>query len=445
MESQAEITIQCNGTSPRLAYIATYLESALGVSVRLSDKPVPAPEKTNESDRACKCLINHSSTPINGAFNIYATGLLHETTIRPINPGVVKQQGQTLLFPAPPGFSLPFDVFSAAFYLLSRYEEYLPYKPDRHGRFEANQSLAYRHNFLDDPVVDQWLEMLKNALIISYPELHFPRRSFRYVSTIDTDSAWAYLHKGPVRTAGGLFKNIIRLNAPALRMQLDVLRGKRPDPYDTYAYIRKMENRYGFRSLFFFLFGNYGRYDTNYSLYNVHFRSLLDNLKTERVIGIHPSYKSNRHEHLLKAEVDCFTRLLGKKPEMSRQHFLILKLPYTYRQLIKLGIQEDYSMGYASDCGFRAGTSMPFRFYDLPEEHETPLLIHPFVVMDVTLIQYLGLNAAAAADRINLLIEKVKTVNGTFTSLWHNESLSEQGVWRGWRSVFEGMAVKVGG
>ena len=228
-------------------------------------------------------------------------------------------------------------------------------------------------------------------------------------------------------------------------MKLDVLRGKRPDPFDTYAYIREMENRYGFRSLFFFLYGNYGRYDNNYSLHNVHFRNLLEHLKQERVIGIHPSYKSNSHEHLLKAEADSFTRLLGKKPEISRQHFLILKLPYTYRQLIKLGIQEDYSMGYASDCGFRAGTSMPFRFYDLADECETPLLIHPFAIMDVTLRQYLGLDTAAASHRINQLIEKTRAVHGTFTSLWHNESLSEEGIWRGWRRVFEGMAGEVGG
>jgi hypothetical protein len=108
-----------------------------------------------------------------------------------------------------------------------------------------------------------------------------------------------------------------------------------------------------------------------------------------------------------------------------------------------MGIKEDYSMGYASCSGFRAGTCTSFLFYDLVSDCETNLVIHPFLVMDVTLKQYLGLNPGEALDRIYRLVEIVKAVNGTFTSLWHNESLSEHGVWKGWRSVFEGMVKKV--
>jgi hypothetical protein len=439
MKSQTEIIIQCIKTSPRLAYIAKYLSSALQITILVGEKPVPAKESKNSYVDKRKLLINYSENPIDGAFNVFANGLLHETEIGQPNPGVFKRQEQTMLFPAPPGFDLPFDLFSAAFYLLSRYEEYLPFKPDRYGRFEADQSLAFRNNFLEEPVIDQWLEMLKTALQIKYPELNFPRQQFRYVSTIDVDNPWAFLHKGPWRTAGGLFKNIITLNAPELSLRINVLRGKSPDPFDTFAYIGQTENNYGFRSLFFFLSGNQGHNDTNFALNTNHFQLLLDRLKTDRTIGIHPSCKSNRSDNLLRFEFERFTRLLGNKPEISRQHFLMLKLPYTYRRIIKFGIKEDYSMGYASCTGFRAGTSMPFGFYDLLNEHETSLLIHPFVVMDVTLRHYLCLDTAEAINRINRLIKKVKAVNGIFTSLWHNESLSEQGVWQGWRQVFEGM------
>jgi hypothetical protein len=105
-----------------------------------------------------------------------------------------------------------------------------------------------------------------------------------------------------------------------------------------------------------------------------------------------------------------------------------------------MGIRNDYSMGYASTAGFRAGTTLPFKFYDLSLEKETDLMIHPFTVMDVTLNQYMGLGEKDALLRIVKLIHKIKDVNGIFTSLWHNESLCEQGNWKGWRSVFEGMA-----
>jgi hypothetical protein len=43
---------------------------------------------------------------------------------------------------------------------------------------------------------------------------------------------------------------------------------------------------------------------------------------------------------------------------------------------------------------------------------------------------------------ITELIEKVRSVNGTFISLWHNETLSDKGIWEGWRDVFTHM-VKV--
>ena len=144
--------------------------------------------------------------------------------------------------------------------------------------------------------------------------------------------------------------------------------------------------------LFFFLSGNYGRYDTNYALRSGSFKELIENLRPDCILGIHPSYRSNRDENLLHSEFAFYSGLLGKRPELSRQHFLLLSFPETYRRLIKQGITCDYSMGYAGHTGFRAGTCRPFRFYDLKEELETGLMLHPFQVMDVTLQQYLRLN-----------------------------------------------------
>jgi hypothetical protein len=97
-------------------------------------------------------------------------------------------------------------MFSAVFYLISRYEEYLPFEPDQYGRFEAGQSLAFRHHFLEEPIVDQWIEMFKSVLTGKYPELHFPAREFRFISTFDVDRPWAYLHKGIWRTLRGLVR-----------------------------------------------------------------------------------------------------------------------------------------------------------------------------------------------------------------------------------------------
>jgi hypothetical protein len=434
MPTSAEIVLICPVVSSRLEYVLRFASAQLGISI-LAIQTDNRVKKGNSPGM----IINYNKVSIDGAFNIYATGFLEITEICAQETGIAKLQGKTYLFPAPMGFDLIFDIFSAIFYILSRYEEYLPYKPDSYGRFEADQSLAFKQGFLEEPVIDQWLEILKSALHNKFPDLKFPERKFEFISTIDVDSPWAYLHKGFLHTSGGLLKTLIKDGTHELLLKWDVLRGKTPDPFDTYDYILEIEKQFGFRSRFFFLSGHSCRHDVNYALETQHFKWLIKNLKPGRTVGIHPSVKSNRSSAVLKSEFNKFSGIMGENPISSRQHFLMLDFPNTYRRLIALGIQEDYSMGYASCVGFRAGTCLPFRFYDLASEAETNLVIYPFVVMDVTLQQYLKLTPEQAIEEIISLINKVKAVKGTFISLWHNESLSEKGVWKGWKRVFESM------
>ncbi|MBN1791202.1 MAG: polysaccharide deacetylase family protein [Bacteroidales bacterium] len=435
MEPGDEIYILCSPVTARIQYTARFLSDSLGTDFTVAQSP----DRLNPNGVNRPNVIHYGDVPVLGEFNIFASGLCSETAIREFEPAILRTDRQTMLFPAPEGFDLPFDLFSAVFYLIARYEEYLPFKADEHGRFEADQSLAFREGFLEEPVVDQWIEMLKTALVKKYPGLKPINRNFRYESTFDVDNPWAYRHKGFFRTAGGFIKNMLQLNYTEFRLRLDVLRGKSQDPYDAYDYILEKERQYGFLSCFFFLSGGYDRYDSNYALGTPAFKNLLKRLKPGRTIGIHPSYRSNRSMELLQFEVERFSRFLGSRAEASRQHYLILRFPETYRRLMKMGLKEDHSMGYASGIGFRAGTSRPFRFYDLKFERETNLIVHPFIVMDVTLQQYLGLKPDEALNRISAIVKKIKAVNGIFTSLWHNESLSEAGIWLGWRRVYEEM------
>lgn len=94
-------------------------------------------------------------------------------------------------------------------------------------------------------------------------------------------------------------------------------------------------------------------------------------------------------------------------------------------------------MGFASQTGFRAGTCTPFKFFDLNNNRQTKLVIHPFQVMDVTLKNYMQLQPEEAWQLTEKLMLEIKNVNGTFISLWHNESLSDSGQWQGWTKVFQ--------
>ncbi|MCC6683775.1 MAG: hypothetical protein IT247_01765, partial [Bacteroidia bacterium] len=109
----------------------------------------------------------------------------------------------------------------------------------------------------------------------------------------------------------------------------------------------------------------------------------------------------------------------------------------TCLQLIENGIEHEYSMGYAEQAGFKASTARSFKFFDLVHNKQTQLTVHPFMLMDVTLKNYMGLSIEEAMEVTSKIIQQVKQVNGELISLWHNESLSDYGEWKGWRTVYE--------
>ena len=108
--------------------------------------------------------------------------LLFETTIEEQVCRCFEYEGLPVLFPVfGRDQALPFDPLAAIFYMLSRYEEYLPHRRDEHGRFLAKESLAYRHGFLNKAVVDRWAMMVRDVLLRYYPDMHFGQRQSRFV------------------------------------------------------------------------------------------------------------------------------------------------------------------------------------------------------------------------------------------------------------------------
>ena len=426
------LLIYTHKTTPRLTYTLDFLlNQILGLEYATTQDG----EQFNNFHGP---KLNYSDDPLHAGIYIKPVNLLFENHIEKQSIFVTQRDNVKIFFQTNDSSDLPFDLFAATFFLVSRYEEYLPFQADHHGRFEAKESLAYKNNFLQDPIIDQWAYMFADLLREHFPDLQIPGRSFQYISTIDIDNAYAFLFKGISRTFGATLRSLINLDLEDNLRRYRALANKR-DPYDTYDIFFDTHQKYGLKPVWFFLIGDSGKFDNNVSIDKQGYQDLIRNIAEKFDVGLHPSYRTGKNQELLQKEKDNLERIIEKPISRSRQHYLKLHFNETYQNLINTGIREDYTMGYATDIGFRAGTCTPFRFYDLNREEETPLMIYPFEIMDITLNKHKGYNVTEAMSSIENLIEKIKRVDGTFISIWHNEALSDHGHWKGWETVYREM------
>ena len=373
---------------------------------------------------------------------VKSADLLFETSITDQEPRPWCDGGQWKMFPVyGRDLDFNFDLLAATFYLVSRYEEYLPHREDVHGRFMPQDSLAFEYGFLDQPVVDQWALMLRNAIAARYTDVELPSRGYRFVQTVDIDAAWCYLHKGFFRTYTGVLRDAFwRRNWEEVRLRFRVLTGREPDPFDTFDYIIGHSARSRDSYLIFFsLLADYDQYDKPASCHNNRHRELLQHLCDHAKVGIHPGYASLEHPENVEVETQRLEGILHRTIVRARYHFLRLRLPDSYRILAHAGIRHDYTMGYADEIGFRAGISSTYPFYDLERDMESQLTVHPFCVMDTTMQKYLKLTPDEAFDAYRRLIDSVRAVDGTFCCIIHNQNLSDYFGWEGWRQVYENM------
>lgn len=382
--------------------------------------------------------INYSDKDIPGDYiRICPSGFLTEKGVRDFTPPMKKNEPWPVLFPDKrKKCDLGYDLFSSAFYLVSRYEEYLPYLEDRYGRFEADQSFAYQNGFLEIPLIDLQTLDLKEKLIEQFNVAENIQQSFTFIPTYDIDIAYAFKGREVTRNSLAIAKDLLTFNFNNLRDRIKVLTGNLPDPYDTYEFQLELQKKYKLKPVYFFLAARFGYRDKNISVYSKHFFHLVKKMGDYAETGIHPSFASNFKRDRLLEEIKTLANILHSNIEKSRQHYLKIEFPITYTNLIKYNILKDYSMGFASHTGFRAGTSHPFHFYNLNEEKETRLKIYPITLMDSTLKDYMQLDTSQALVNIKKLIDTVKEVNGTFISLFHNDALSNKGQWEGWKDVY---------
>jgi hypothetical protein len=427
------LLIYTHQVTPRLRYIfKQLLKGYLGVDFNFTNS-IPDFVAHNGPK------LSYTKKPLGNELYFRSSDILFESGIVDYDINVSQWDGVKIFFQVGENSALPFDIFGASFYLLSRYEEYLPHMRDEHNRFISIEGVAYKNDFHNEPVVDIWLNRLRDLLSEKFDLEIKDKRKFEFESTINVSRLYNFRLKGFVRTVGGIMSDLVFFRLRNIYDRMITMFGLRKDPFDGFSFLLWLQQKYSISMKVFFLVGNYSKFDRNISYHRMSFRSLIKSVGDRSGIGLLPSYYSNYSPANIKLEKERLEEITNFRIYSSRQHYVKLQLPETYRFLLDNEITHDYSMGFADMCGYRAGTAEVFYFYDLDSEIQTPLHVHPFVVNDYAMKNFMGLQAKDALKLIKSYIDNSRKNNTKFSSLFHSDSLGRDEEWEGWRSVYSEM------
>lgn len=412
------LNISCDHKSERLDYVLDFVfKEVLNINYSL----------IHEEDSDALRHICYSEKKSEG-IHVVPHPLLLEKDIREQRIEWMEYKNLPALF-ATHG-EIPFDLFSGIFYLISRYEEYLPHAKDTFKRFPHHASIAYQKNFLHLPLVDQWIEELRKQLNTAYG-FCIEKPDFKFIPTYDIDIAYSYLGKGILRTIGGMMKDLFKGKFNDITYRWEVLTGRKEDPYDAYRFLNEIHDLYQLEPIYFFLLSDGGPFNKNLHPENPTQKKLISSIKKRYKTGIHPSYNSQFSEPIIRKEIE---RMDGT--ENSRQHYIQFTLPETFRLLLHKGIRHEYSMGYGSINGFRASTAHSFLWFDLVENRKTELRLHPFCYMECNSRFEQKQDAVESYQELIHYKTMIQNQGGQMISIFHNFSLGTDPFWKGWKEIY---------
>lgn len=401
-----DIIIYCENINNRLIYVLDFLIK------RVWRKNYVLTDNIHEFNLSDKLKINYSSQKISNAINIFPVGLLHSKGIKKDYVPAFEVNAESFYRE---------DIFSNIFFNIARYEEWQKnFNPDIHQRFEWNN--AHYKNISHKPYLDEHIRSFENYIQSAYPSfksIYF----YQEIYTFDLDNILAFKGKSILRTCGAFIKHLIKKEKQLLIERTKTLLNLQKDPLESvYEFIRISLTRHPI--LFFILTQSNTDKDRAAKLTSPQTKKTLHYLLQFADIGIHPSYYSYHNNALIKKEIDALEKILNQKIIFSRQHFLRWDIQITPKILVQQGIQYDFSMGYASNSGFRAGTAHPFYYYDIENEKQTPLLLIPFCTMDGAYFNYHHQNMNNALTDILFIKESIRKNGGYFIPILHEVTLS---------------------
>ncbi len=402
--------------TPRITYSFKFIcVQVLGISVRFTSRI-----EDFVAHEGMK--ISYGKASLANELFIQNVDLLLEQGVSDLEIKIQDWNGVPCFFPVSEESALPCDIFAAAFFLLSRYEEYLPHVKDEQGRFRASESLAQNNGFLQVPVVDIWALRFRDLLKRHFTDFDFPERKYTATSVVSVTEAYCYRKKGILRILLGLLKDIFSFRPKYVLHRFQVMFRFRRDPYDIYGKLIRILKKHGLSIKFMFQVSDFSTYDRNTNHNRLEFQSLMKSVADYAEVGLQPGYYAIRSAQILKDEKTRLESILKRPVRSGLNKKYNLMLPDAYMNMVELDFQFDYSMGYPDALGFRAGTCTPFLFYDINFEITTPLLLYPYCISTKALD---NLKETEAEYKVRELKRQVKVVEGTMVYVFTNKDLSE--------------------
>lgn len=366
-----------------------------------------------------------SQLPFNELIPVLCWGAGHEDGNKPF---VERREDGSIIFYA--------DILATTLFMLSRWEETIVLSRDQHDRFPSTSSLAYKQNFLDRPIVDEYALILQSWLKVLRPTWCPQPKKFSIKLSHDIDCIRRFPNLYWVGYA--LAENLLKTRSARHAAQI-LYERSRPteDAYFQGIYqLADMSEKLDMVSAFYFMSADRGKYDNGYDLASPTLLRCIDNLRNRgHEIGIHPSYRTVDELQRFLSEKTRLDTILDMEWYGGRQHFLRFRVPDTWWQWEEANMAYDSTLGYADHEGFRCGTCHPFRPFCVEQDREINLVELPLLVMDVTLRQQRKLTPKQGEARILELAKRCQQVGGVFTLLWHNTSLI--GEWLPWVEMYK--------
>lgn len=330
-------------------------------------------------------------------------------------------------------FWCPVDLPLSVLLTLSRFEETQPGPRDKHGRFSAFSSVAWRGGFLDRPIVDEYGLALEQALHVLLPGWQAIPRALRVKLGHDVDEigipfsfrsavAHTVVHGHPLHTVRDLAAPVTRIDT-TYQMKL--------------RHLVQWSVERDLASGVYWKASRRGPFDTGYDLRDGRIARLISEFREHGIeMGMHPSYFTFESPDLLEREVQTLRELLGERSLGGRQDYLRWS-PQTWIDWDTLGISYDESVGFADCTGFRAGTCHPYRPWLWSQQRQASLVEIPLIAMDSTLQGYLGLTPQEALARLRDCVSRCRAVGGVFTLAWHNTRILNAGYARTYQTLLD--------